>query len=113
MHIVWTNQGSTGANVSITLLNNSAVDTVIAASAPNNGVYNWSIPASQTLAATYQVKVTSLTTPSITSTSGVFEIAEIGTLPVVSGVGFAALVMVLIGAASWTLRQYQKPSALP
>ncbi len=66
--ITWTSSGITG-NVKIDLLKAGTQDSVIAASVANNGTYSWTIPATQVAATDYRVKVSSVTTVTVSDSS--------------------------------------------
>ncbi len=69
MHpITWTSVGASG-NVKIELLRGALIDSVISASAPDTGSFDWTIPAGQASATNYRVRVSSLGAPTLTDTS--------------------------------------------
>ncbi len=67
-NITWTSTGIT-SNVKIDLFKGGALDSIIAASVVNNGTYNWTIPATQTIGTDYKVKISSVVDTTITSQS--------------------------------------------
>jgi M6 family metalloprotease-like protein len=73
-------------NVKIELLKNGILDSVIAANAPNTGLFSWNIAALGKYGSGYAIKVTSLTNPVLSSdtsdtpfsiTDGVFPVGDV------------------------------------
>ncbi len=67
--IRWTYSGNPGVYVMIELIKGSIVNRVITSSTPNDGAYNWTIPASQTLGSDYKVRITSTSNSTYTDRS--------------------------------------------
>lgn len=67
--IEWTANSNVTGNVKIELLKNGSVDSTIAASTPNTGSYEWTIPEAQTAGTDYKIRITSVNEPSIVSES--------------------------------------------
>ena len=75
-------------NVKIELLKSAAVVSTISASAPSTGVFQWQIPADQTIGADYKVRITSISDTSATDASdNNFSITEKSILVLTSPVG--------------------------
>ena len=66
--ITWTSTGNIG-NVKIELYKGGMLNSVIASNVVNNGTYNWNILTSQLAGTDYQVKISSVTTATITDSS--------------------------------------------
>jgi len=72
--IAWTTTGDTGSNVEI-LIHRGGQSTAIATSTANDGAFNWTIPANQTIANDFVIEVRSLSAPSVgDSSDGIFAI---------------------------------------
>lgn len=67
--IRWTSSGNPGVYVRIELMKGSIVNRVITSSTPNDGAYNWTIPAAQTLGSDYKVRITSTSKSTYTDRS--------------------------------------------
>jgi len=57
--IKWAKTGNPGAYVKIELLKSGVVNRVITSSTLNNGIYNWTIPSTQTEGSDFKVRITS------------------------------------------------------
>ena len=68
-NITWLNAAAAGANVRIELFKKDVLNSVIAASTPNNGSYAWTIRNQQNLGSDYTVRVTSLTNAQVAGES--------------------------------------------
>jgi hypothetical protein len=83
--LTWSWTGDGGAAVEVELLKGGALDTVIAASTPDDGSHSWSIPLGQTTGSDYRVRVGSVSNASYTDQSnGDFTITEGSGLAVLS-----------------------------
>ena len=60
---------SLGGNVQVELLRGGAQDSTLAASTPNDGAFDWVIPAAQAAATNYAVRITSVESPTKSDTS--------------------------------------------
>ena len=72
--VKWTYGGTVGATVGIELWRNSALASVIASAAPNNGGFAWSIPLGLDPSPNYQIKVVSSSNSSVYGLGYSFEI---------------------------------------
>lgn len=80
MHtITWNKEGLMNADVKIELLNKNKVVLTIATSTANNGSFDWTIPATQTLASTYKIRITTVDNL-VKGDSGIFTISNISGL---------------------------------
>ncbi len=69
-----------GYNVKIELYKGGNLNSTIANDTPNNSLYSWAIPASQTTGTDYKVRITSVINPSIWDESNSdFSIIDVGT----------------------------------
>jgi hypothetical protein len=73
--ITWTGEGTLNANVKIQLLKGTAVNLTIATTTPNDGSFDWTIPASQALATNYKIRIITVDSLVI-GNSGVFSITN-------------------------------------
>ncbi|HEX7501877.1 MAG TPA: Ser-Thr-rich GPI-anchored membrane family protein, partial [Acidobacteriota bacterium] len=73
--IAWTSEGTVNANVKIQLYKGTTLVKTMAATTPNDGSFEWTIPATQALAANYKVRVTTVDNL-VQGNSGVFAIAS-------------------------------------
>jgi len=74
--ILWTTQGSTGANVAITLYRGSNPEKTISAGTANDGSYSWTLPTGLTSASDYKVRVQSTTVSAADDYSDTFTISD-------------------------------------
>ena len=75
--ITWTD--NIPENVKIELYNNGSFHSSIAESVESDGSHPWTIPSGQALGNTYQIKISSISTPSCFDISENFSIIEAGT----------------------------------
>ena len=61
-----------GGNVKLELYKGGAVSSVIVGSTPNNGAYNWSVPANQAVGSNYQIRISSIETTELADLSSSF-----------------------------------------
>ena len=103
--VTWFTDGTGGSDVEI-LLHNSAGTSTIAASTPNDGLFNWTVPSTQPLGSDYTVEVRSLSDPGITDSSdGPFSIADAPpaeSITVLSPNGGETLIRGQIEPITWT-----------
>jgi hypothetical protein len=62
-NITWTSNSNVGSDVKIELYKGVIFDHTIIDPTPNDGSYNWSIPATQTIGLDYTLKITSTSIP--------------------------------------------------
>jgi hypothetical protein len=83
--IQWTSSSSGSGTVLIELLNGGTVQSTLAASAPDNGSFSWTVPSSLPLGSTYRIRITLNADAGVTDTSDTdFSIGEAPSLTVMS-----------------------------
>jgi hypothetical protein len=75
--ITWTGEGTLTATVKIQLFRGTRLVATLAAAAPNNGSFNWTIPAAQALAKNYKICVGTVNNL-VKGTSSAFAISNPG-----------------------------------
>jgi len=82
--VKWSSSGSPGTNVKIELYKAGVLNKLIISSTPNDGSYFWYVPTTQTIAADYKIKVTSITNSAYTDQSNNNFVISAGSITVVS-----------------------------
>ncbi len=74
--ITWTSKCSPGPNVKLALYKGGVWVSMITSSTPNDGSYDWAIPANTTLGSDYRVRITSLSNTADWAASCAFSITQ-------------------------------------
>jgi hypothetical protein len=81
--ITWTWEGIMNASVKILLYKGTKLNSTISTDTPNDGSFDWTIPANQVLATTYKIRIVTLD-GLVTADSGTFSITASGGLTLLS-----------------------------
>jgi hypothetical protein len=73
--IAWTGEGTLNVNVKVQLYQGTTLIKTIVATTPNDGSFEWTIPATQALASNYKVRVTTVDNL-VQANSGAFTISK-------------------------------------
>lgn len=85
--IIWLTNGSVTGNVKIELYKGGMLNSTIATSAPNDGLYTWNVSAGQTIGPDYRIQITSVNEPALVGES--FSNFSVGALPALIGISYS------------------------
>ncbi len=100
--ITWTTVGTMDANVKIQLIKGTTVNSTLTTSTPNDGSYDWTIPANQTTGTNYKIRIITVD-GLVTGNSGTFSITSSGNLTLLSPNNGECLRATEIFPVSWSV----------